>query len=179
MNDNKFNLENFEEIIEQSINKSHSDSLEDSSEDKGVNVAQKIYIIVFVFSLVALVWSSLATLEITVSTRGEALLDSDIEKVQHLEGGMLLALYVSPGDIVYKGQKIAELKAIDKENELEVTNIEVTGLSIENVQYSALLSDGEADFSAYSAYPKLVRTHKKALIEERNKNTSDDAQYHA
>lgn len=175
MKNDKFNTVTFEEIIEQSVNKTHSENFNDASGLADKNIAQRIAVIVFIFSLIALIWSSQAQLEITVSTRGEMLLDSDIEKIQHLEGGILLALYVSPGDIVYKGQKIALIKSIDKNNELDVSNFEIAGLKIENLKYAALLDNTRLELSKFSKHPKLVNTNHRAWLEEKNKNDSDDA----
>lgn len=173
MKDNEYDAVNFDEVIEQSVNTVHSENNSNTLEGPDNNIAQRIAVIVFLFSLIALIWSSQAELEITVSTRGEILLDSDIEKIQHLEGGMLLELYVAPGDIVYKGQKIALIKATDKENELVVNNFEIAALQVENLKYSALLEDKELDLSAYNHFPELVTTHYNSWIEERNKNRSD------
>ena len=173
MKDNEYDAVNFDEVIEQSVNKVHSESNSTALERPSKNTAQRIAVIVFFFTLVALIWSSQAELEITVSTRGEILLDSDIEKIQHLEGGMLLELYVAPGDIVYKGQKIALIKATDKENELVVTTYEIAAMQVENLKYTALLENTELDLSAYKNYPELVATQYNSWIEERNKNRSD------
>lgn len=174
MKDNEYDAVNFDEVIEQSVNKVHSENNSTALERPDKNTSRRIAIIVFAFSLIALIWSSQAELEITVSTRGEILLDSDIEKIQHLEGGMLLELYVAPGDIVYKGQKIALIKATDKENELVVNNFEVAALQIENLKYTALLENKELDLSEFQGFPNLVNTHYNAWIEERNKNKSDE-----
>ena len=166
---------NFDQVIEQSVNKAHSTNLIDEVSANKKNTGQRIAIIIFAFSIIALIWSSQAELEINVSTRGEILLDSDIEKIQHLEGGMLLALYVAPGDIVYKGQKIALINSLDRENELQVTDYEIAGLKIENLKYSSLLNNTELDLSAFTIFPELVQTHYKTWRVEKDKNSSDDA----
>lgn len=174
MKNDKFDTVNFEEIIEQSINKVNGEYFTNTAVLNNKNIPQRIAVIFFIFSLIALIWTSQAKLEITVSTRGEMLLDSDVEKIQHLEGGMLLDLYISPGDIVYKGQKIALIKSTQNKGELEVINFEIAGLRIENLQYSALLSNKKLDLSTFSNHPSLVRTHSSAWVEEKNKNNSDD-----
>lgn len=167
-------LEQFEKIIEQSINTLHAEASTDLQEKSKKSSSYKVPIIIFGFTLIALVWSMMAELEITVSTRGEVLLDSDIEKVQHLEGGILLDLYVAPGDIVYKGQKIALIQSKDKETDLNVNTFESASLSIEAIRYSALLNHIKPDFTAFSANSNLVKIHYDAWFEETKKNNSDD-----
>lgn len=168
------NIDNFEQIIEQSINSTHANVSSDLQSTSKKSVSYKIPIIIFGFSLIALAWSMAAELEITVSTRGELLLDSDIEKVQHLEGGILLDLYVSPGDIVYKGQKLALIQSKDKETDLQVNTFETNSLAIEEVRYSALVNNKKPDFSVFDTFPNLVKIHSEAWQEEFNKNQSDD-----
>lgn len=168
------NIDNFEQIIEQSINSTHANTSSDLQSISKKSNSYKIPIIIFGFSLIALAWSMTAELEITVSTRGELLLDSDIEKVQHLEGGILLDLYVSPGDIVYKGQKLALIQSKDKETDLQVNRFEASSLAIEEVRYSALVNNTKPDFSDFIKFSHLVKIHSDAWQEEFNKNQSDD-----
>ena len=49
----------------------------------------KTFLILFLLALVAIAVASQARIDIVVSVRGELLLESDVEKVQHLEGGIL------------------------------------------------------------------------------------------
>ncbi|GAL11470.1 HlyD family secretion protein [Vibrio astriarenae] len=47
----------------------------------------KTLLVIFLLIIIAVIVASQARIDIVVSVRGELLLDSDIEKVQHLEGG--------------------------------------------------------------------------------------------
>ena len=174
MSNQQKDLGSFEKIIEQSINSLHSESSAELQSDTEKSASYKVPTIIMGFALIALIWSMSATLEITVSTRGELLLDSDIEKIQHLEGGILLDLYVSPGDIVYKGQKIALIQSKDKEADLQVNAFEVDSLALESIRYTALLNNHKPDFSNFSSSPSLVKMNFNAWQEELNKNNSDD-----
>lgn len=57
----------------------------------------KTLLIIFLLALVAIAVASQARIDIVVSVRGELLLESDVEKVQHLEGGILEELLVRKG----------------------------------------------------------------------------------
>lgn len=174
MTDLNSKRENFEDIIEQSIDNVHSyDSESINSNDQKVT-SQKVAVLIFIFSLIAIIWASQAELEITVSTRGEILLNSDIEKVQHLEGGMLEKLFVSPGDVVYKDQKIAQLRSLDKTSELKITQFEINQIKIEIIKYKALISTKTPDFSSFLDYQETANVQFNLWKVENNKNRTND-----
>lgn len=167
-------MNHLDKIIEQSINTTHTDHVNSNEKYEAKVSPHKIFVILVIFSLFLLIWSSQASIDITVSTRGEALLDSDVEKVQHLEGGILDEIYVSPGDLVFKGQKIALLTSTDRVSELRSTQYEITELYIEQKKYNALIQNTTPDFSQYAAFPKLLKTHTLSWEEESNRNLSND-----
>ncbi|WOT06743.1 HlyD family type I secretion periplasmic adaptor subunit [Shewanella youngdeokensis] len=170
---------NFEDIIEESISSTYSDSSSVLIVEEKSNSTHKVSSIAFIFLFIVLIWSSQAELEITVATRGELLLNTDIEKVQHLEGGILEALYVSPGDIVFKGQKIALLRSKDKVSDLAVNLFEINQLQLEKIKYAALISQTSPDFSDFQAYPSSILVQQEQWQEENDKNvTSDELMAH-
>ena len=171
---NSFKNDRFEDIIEQSINSVHLDIESDLDSGENKVTTQKVAILIFIFAIITIVWASQAELEITVSTRGEILLNSDIEKVQHLEGGILEALYISPGDIVYKGQKIALLRSMDKTSELDVTLFEITQIRLERIKYESLISGKTPNFTQYTTYPDTVKAQYSLWEVENNKNVTGD-----
>ncbi|WP_261883009.1 HlyD family type I secretion periplasmic adaptor subunit [Vibrio pelagius] len=166
-------MNELDKIIERSINQEHQSTLDVSNSQDRVTV-NKVFVIIAVFILGIVVWATQATIDITVSTRGEVLLDSDVEKVQHLEGGILEELYVSPGDLVYKGQKIATLTSQDRVSELQSTRYEISQLQVEKLKYQALINNTKPDFSRYANYPALVETQTLSWTEENNRNQSND-----
>ncbi|GAL25558.1 HlyD family secretion protein [Vibrio variabilis] len=67
--------------------KSESDYVEAVEIKSAMTTVHKTLLLTFVIVLVLLIIASQARIDIVVSSRGELLLESDIEKVQHLEGG--------------------------------------------------------------------------------------------
>ncbi|MCL1124266.1 HlyD family type I secretion periplasmic adaptor subunit [Shewanella surugensis] len=120
-----------------------------------------------------IILASQAELDIIVSARGELLLDSDIEKVQHLEGGILEQLMVSQGDTVYEGQAIAKLKSLERNSTLNTTLLEIIELELALITYRALSNMLPPDFSQYSQYADVVRNYQKKWQSEFNKNNSN------
>jgi HlyD family secretion protein/adhesin transport system membrane fusion protein len=134
----------------------------------------KALLLTFLVSMVLLVIASQARIDIVVSSRGELLLDSDIERVQHLEGGILDELLVKPGDVVYEGQPIAKLKSLDRNSLLSTNDSEVTQLEMDRLRYQGLISGQEPNFSEFNDFPKLVSLNMQAWTQENSKNQSSE-----
>ncbi|WP_163930472.1 HlyD family type I secretion periplasmic adaptor subunit [Paraferrimonas sp. SM1919] len=132
-------------------------------------------LLVFLAILTALTFvSSQAQLDIIVSARGELLLESDIEKVQHLEGGILDELLIKNGDVVYQGQAIARLKSSDRHTILNTKNLEIVQLKMDLIRYQSLINGLEPNYSEYSAFPELISQNLTSWKEENSKNQSGD-----
>lgn len=167
-------MSNLDKIIESSINHCHTSG--EHSNDASIEkvTKHKIFLLMSTFALIVMVWASVASLDITVSTRGEILLDTDVEKVQHLEGGILDEIYISPGDLVYKGQKIAALSSQDRTTELNTTLLEIVDLELNLIKNKALINQKKPSFLDFTGYPTLVQQHQRSWLEEFQKNTSND-----
>lgn len=140
-----------------------------------MTAVHKTLLVIFLLIIIALAVASQARIDIVVSVRGELLLDSDIEKVQHLEGGMLEELLVKKGDLVYEGQPIARLKALERNSQLDTVNTELIQLQLDKIRYQSLLDMVEPDFSAYQdEYPEFVATNLNTWRQEYSKNLSNE-----
>jgi len=167
-------MSNLDKIIESSINHCHTSGEHTNSMAVQKVTKHKVFLLMSVFALIAIIWASIAQLDITVSTRGEVLLDTDVEKVQHLEGGILDEIYISPGDLVYKGQKIAALTSQDRTSELNKIQLEIADLQLSLIKNKALINQLEPSFLGFSGYPALVQQYRRSCLEESQKNLSND-----
>jgi HlyD family secretion protein/adhesin transport system membrane fusion protein len=140
-----------------------------------MTVIHKTLLLTFFIMLILLVITSQARIDIVVSSRGELLLESDIERVQHLEGGILDAMLVKPGDIVYEGQPIARLRALERNSQLSTANIEIAQLEMDKLRYEHLIEQTPPDFDAYSTFPELVKVNHQTWKHENAKNVSAEA----
>lgn len=87
-------------------------------------------IILFVILLSILVWASIIQIDETATGKGEILPIETIQPIQHLEGGIILNVFVKDGDVVEKNQDlfalspeafVSDLKRLKKrQNALEV-----------------------------------------------------------
>jgi HlyD family secretion protein/adhesin transport system membrane fusion protein len=69
--------------------------------------------------LVAIAWSALTQLDEVASGPGEIVPEPQIAVVQHLEGGIVAAIYVKDGDLVEKDRLLLRLRGESAEAELQ------------------------------------------------------------
>ncbi|OGA99404.1 MAG: secretion protein HlyD [Burkholderiales bacterium RIFCSPHIGHO2_12_FULL_69_20] len=66
-------------------------------------------VVVALFITTALVWATVAELDVAVQARGAVIPPSRLQEVQSLEGGIVEQMLVAPGQTVKKGQLLARL----------------------------------------------------------------------
>ena len=140
--------------------------------------SRRLQLLVFVTALVLILWASQAELDIAVSARGEVILKQDVEKIQHLEGGILDQLFVTEGERVYAGQPIARIKAADRDTELSSSHVEVSAVLLDIERLRALIEERDPDFSLLAVDPNnadLIEAQWQNWLKEQQKNTSTDA----
>ncbi len=130
-----------------------------------------LFFALFIFIVII----SQVSIDIVVSSRGELLLESDIEKVQHLEGGILDTLWVTKGSVVYKGQPIALLKSVGRDTSLASSELDIQVIQIEIEKFLALIEAREPDYSASSFASHLIKAGLTSWQQEQNKNASNQS----
>ena len=141
--------------------------------DKSVLLVVKLSIFIGVFGIV--VWAAFAELDIVVSARGEIVSESDVEKIQHREGGILDALLVSEGSYVYQGQEIARLRALERDGELATKRVEMIESAMEIERLNALTYGEPPNFHQHSDDDALISFHQRIWLEEDASNRKIDA----
>lgn len=134
----------------------------------------KTLVSLFLFIVIIIAISSQAQIDIVVSARGELLLDTDVEKIPHLEGGILEELYVKKGDNVYQGEPIARLRAVERTSQFASTTTEIVQQQLNKIRYQNLIDMTKPDFSKYqNEYADLVASNLEAWQQEYSKNISN------
>ena len=75
-------------------------------------------IVVFLVFIGLGTWSALAELESGVPSGGQVVVASNKKNIQHLEGGIIEAIYVKDGNYVKKGAKLIKFNTIKSQSEL-------------------------------------------------------------
>ncbi len=140
-----------------------------------LTTTHKTLLALFFAFLAFIIIISQVSIDIVVSSRGELLLESDIEKVQHLEGGILDKLWVTQGSVVYKGQPIAQLKSVGRDTSLASSELDIQVIQIEIEKFLALIEARAPNFTASSFAPNLVKAGRTSWQQEQSKNISNQS----
>lgn len=130
--------------------------------------------LLIVVGLTLLIWLMFAELELVITARGEIIESRDIERVQHLEGGILDEILVAEGDQVFKGQTLAVLQSFDTQSSLVTTQGEVEEAQMEMERLLALMETRELDLQSFDEnHPRRLH-HERSFSIEDKKNRSKD-----
>jgi HlyD family secretion protein/adhesin transport system membrane fusion protein len=133
-----------------------SSQIMDSSKARGKKATRLIIVTLSIFFFSLLSWSFVAKIQEVASARGELVSISDIEFVQHLEGGMIDEYFVSRGDIVQKGDLIATLSDSTRasQNTISRAKLEIQYLTKERL--NALMTNRKPNFEQFSKDKSLI-----------------------
>lgn len=102
-----------------------------------------------------LIWATFAPLAVGVTAAGRIVVQSDIQTVQHLEGGTIKEILVSNGDTVTTGQVLVKLDSLNSELNRSYLQKELANTSAEIDRLNALLN-GKSELSFPSRADWLV-----------------------
>ncbi|MGF1724638.1 HlyD family type I secretion periplasmic adaptor subunit [Photobacterium nomapromontoriensis] len=138
-----------------------------------MTAVHKSLLFLFITLLLLIILGSQAQIDIVVSSRGEMLLDSDIERVPHLEGGILDTMLVKTGDYVYAGQPIARLKSVDRNTQFQSATLDIIGLEMDILRFQGLINHSKPNYALFSTHPQLITQYTESWQKEYNKNNSN------
>ncbi|MCE9679250.1 HlyD family type I secretion periplasmic adaptor subunit [Shewanella sp. AS1] len=114
--------------------------------------------------LIMFLWSIFTNIEEIAKANGQVVPLGHRQVIQSQLGGTLASIEVSEGDMVKKGDPIAQFVAIDSEAVLEELLSKKANLELKIERYNAFIEGREANFQIYVAdYPILVNEHIQNL----------------
>lgn len=106
----------------------------------------------------AVLWASTTQIKQVAVTFGQVVPSGAVNKIQHLEGGIVEEILVADGDLVDKGQVLLRLNPEAALAELRQAEARRGVLALRAERLRALARGGDPDFTPYRAeYPDLVR----------------------
>jgi HlyD family secretion protein/adhesin transport system membrane fusion protein len=128
-------------------------------EEGGISVFVRSAMVMLSVGFLALIaWSATTEIKETAITFGQVMPTSAVNKIQHLEGGIIEQIMVRDGDLVEKGQVLVRLKADGAQAELSQTETRLGNLQLEAERYRALAEGREPDFTTLMVqYPELAQ----------------------
>ena len=116
-------------------------------EEAGTPGLMRMTIAVILLLVVAFLgWASVAKISEVAVAPGAVVPETPVQRVQHLEGGIVAEVFVNEGDIVDAGQPLARLDPVQVQAELEQTQTRIAALRLqaERLRSFALDPDGTA-----------------------------------
>jgi HlyD family secretion protein/adhesin transport system membrane fusion protein len=128
-------------------------------EEGGISVFVRSAMVMLSVGFLALIaWSATTEIKETAITFGQVMPTSAVNKIQHLEGGIIEQIMVRDGDLVERGQVLIRLKADGAQAELSQTETRLGNLQLEAERYRALAEGREPDFTTLMVqYPELAQ----------------------
>ena len=96
--------------------------------------------VTLLFIIVAIVWAIVADLDVAVQARGAVVAPSRLQEVQSLEGGIVEELFVSAGQTVKKGQRLARLDTAQYSANLGESRQQQLAAMVSRARVEALLT---------------------------------------
>lgn len=138
-----------------------TDDTTPSHEDDDVKGGTHLFLGLCVAAVVAFgVWANKAELDIVSVATGEVAPSSNVQTVEHLEGGIVRAILVREGERVSQGQALVELEQTQSGADVQEIKIRIRALLAEASRFRAELNnDEDVKFppALIKAEPELVR----------------------
>ncbi len=122
------------------------------------------------------VWASNSQLDIVSMAMGEVAPSSQVKTVQHLEGGIVLEILVSAGDVVEAGQPLVVLEPTASGADVAELQVRLTALQADISRFDALFKG--LDEPVYlqdliDNYPTIVSQSRERFKSQANRHVSE------
>ena len=111
------------------------------------------------------IWAWFSTVDEMAATTGEVIPSSPVQRIQHLEGGIIETIHVIKGQVVEKGRLLVTLAAESVAAELNQMRTARAALEVQKARLLAFLDGGVPDFSAVSEVHVRFAVGQARLLE--------------
>ncbi|MFC4235520.1 HlyD family type I secretion periplasmic adaptor subunit [Thalassospira xianhensis] len=132
-------------------------------EEGGISVFVRSAMVMLSVGFIALIaWAATTQIKETATTFGQVMPTGAVNKIQHLEGGIISEIMVRDGDLVEKDQVLMRLKPEASQAELSQAETKLASLRLEAERYRALAESREPDFTLLiDRYPELAKNQQE------------------
>jgi HlyD family secretion protein/adhesin transport system membrane fusion protein len=114
--------------------------------------------------LLAIVWSAIVRLDEVAVGPGEVVTERPIATVQHLEGGIVSAIYVKDGDLVEKNQILLLLRGESADAELQQLRAREAALAVRAQRLRAFVTGETLSSTSIEALGRYGELAKEELV---------------
>ena len=108
-------------------------------EEGGISVFVRSAMVMLSVGFIALIaWAATTQIKETATTFGQVMPTGAVNKIQHLEGGIISEIMVRDGDLVEKDQVLMRLKPEASQAELSQAETRLASLRLEAERYRAI-----------------------------------------
>lgn len=111
-----------------------------------------------------LLWAGFTNINEVARTPGEVVPYGYQQTVQHLEGGIIKAIYVDEGDVVQQGQKLVELSDASVQEDMERATSKQLSVDMQIERLRAYVEGREPDFSQFKDAPAKMISDQLAFF---------------
>ncbi|WP_417834937.1 HlyD family type I secretion periplasmic adaptor subunit [Thalassospira xiamenensis] len=132
-------------------------------EEGGISVFVRSAMVMLSVGFIALIaWAATTQIKETATTFGQVMPTGAVNKIQHLEGGIISEIMVRDGDLVEKDQVLMRLKPEASQAELSQAETRLASLRLEAERYRALAESRDPDFTLLmDQYPELAKNQQE------------------
>jgi len=138
---------------------------QDSSQELEIRKTTHTLIVTISLFIVGIItWSAYSTLDIVSSARGTIIPMSKVQKIQHLEGGIIQQINVQVGQKVTADQPLIILSPVNNLSEVGELKLRIDSLTIDNIRL-----DAESKGSKQLAFPPQIEQQHPLMIQAVNR----------
>lgn len=132
-------------------------------EEGGISVFVRSAMVMLSVGFIALIaWAATTQIKETATTFGQVMPTGAVNKIQHLEGGIISEIMVRDGDLVEKDQVLMRLEPEASQAELSQAETRLASLRLEAERYRALAESRDPDFTQLmDQYPELAKNQQE------------------
>ena len=139
---------------------------------KSTSTSKILLFVIFLLVIAFILWASLSTIDEVTRASGKVIPSHQIQKVQHLEGGIVTQILIKEGDIVKKGQALIQIDSVGSKARFQESKIRLFELEAKASRLKAQINRGKIFFN-----PTIEKGFKEIVQEERSLFNSRMAEF--
>ncbi len=143
--------------------------------DTGSNRQKYIIFIIVVLIIAFIVWASLATVDQLTRGQGQVIASSRTQVISHLEGGILNDIFITEGQVVQRGEVLAQVDNVAAASVFEDTQRKIYEHTAAIIRLQDELNEKKLEFpkELEEKVPDIINLQIQTDISRKNKYASE------
>jgi len=129
---------------------------------KSTNKSRLLVWIILLLIVVFILWASLTHIDEVTRASGKIIPSHQIQKVQHLEGGIITEILIKEGDFIKKGQPLIKIDSVGSKTRFLENKFKLFELKAKGSRLKAQIKGGSISFDSMikKEFPQIVEEEK-------------------